>query len=56
MSERREIKVIKKADLPDPKAADEYIRSHELSMLHLLVKKYPEITKQLAEKVCCKPQ
>jgi hypothetical protein len=46
----RQVKVIKRADIPE-KSPDDYVRGHELSLLHLLVKKYePEVRKILEKR------
>ena len=52
--EKGKVKVIKK-DEGAKKTQDDYIRSHELSLLHLLARKYPQELRRLVEK-CCRPQ
>lgn len=49
MSDKREIKVIKRSDVP--KVDPRFIESHELSLLSLLVIKYPERAKVFLSKL-----
>jgi hypothetical protein len=50
MDGNAKIKVIKKGDKPPRRSDDEYIQSHELSLLHLLVRKYSQEAEKAVEK------
>lgn len=50
MSEQK-LKLIKKSDRPQPKSDAEYIESHKLSLLHLLIKENPERAREIINRL-----
>jgi hypothetical protein len=50
MDGNAKIKVIKKGDKPPAKPEEIYQREHELGLLHILIRKYPQEVQKIVEK------